>query len=194
MVSPVVPDSSRTLREVPVPVSFGYTTKRFRTKWLLTAQRKKEKESFVSLRLGPPTARWFFQPGPDPTNAVWALVPLRPTAEAGSCLVYGGSAGMGYLRSMRRPFLQQAGLSLTTGGSNTALESGRRTSPRAQAPQPEQGTWPRQESLWSGYGRWEEVRSCYNLSAPDTGTTVWEQSTKPVRHDCKTPKVLPSSL
>ena len=70
-------------------------------------EKKKAKKNVIvahsleSVQLGPPTAEWFFQPGPDSVDIDWACTHLCSAAELpGSCLVCHGLAEMAYLCSM----------------------------------------------------------------------------------------------
>lgn len=64
--------------------------------------------------MGPLTAEWFFQSGPDSVNIGWARMRLSSAAEwRCSWQVRRGLGKMAYLSSMQCLFLQQANLSST---------------------------------------------------------------------------------
>lgn len=118
MISSVVLDSRRTCKKTSVELLLHNKALQHQVASNNNEKKKAKKNIIVAhsletVQFGPPTAEWFFQPGPDSVNIGWALLYLGSAAELpGSWLVPHRLAEMAYLCSMWCLFLQQANLSL----------------------------------------------------------------------------------
>lgn len=118
MILSVVLDSRRTCKKTSVELLLHNKALQHQVASNNNEKKKAKKNIIVAhsletVQFGPPTAEWFFQPGPDSVNIGWALLYLGSAAELpGSWLVPHRLAEMAYLCSMWCLFLQQANLSL----------------------------------------------------------------------------------